>query len=82
MLAKLLNKTLSVFDGNEAELRSALIENGAPGEFAPIMSHYFESLAAGRWKITDTVSRLLGRRPRSYAQWIERNLPEIRSRAA
>lgn len=81
-LSKAVNKRLTVFDGGTEELRAALIENGAPGEYAPIMSHYFESVVHGRWKVTDTVSRVLGRKPRSYAQWLERNLPGIRSRAA
>jgi uncharacterized protein YbjT (DUF2867 family) len=80
-LSKVLNKRLAVFDGGIEELRAALIENGAPGEYAPIMSHYFESVADGRWKVTDTVGRVLGRKPRSYAQWLERNLPGILSRA-
>jgi len=82
MLSHALNKRLTVFDGSTDELRAALVENGAPGEFAPIMSHYFDSVTEGRWRVTDTVSRLLGRKPRSYAQWLEHNLPEIRSRAA
>jgi uncharacterized protein YbjT (DUF2867 family) len=82
ILSEALNKKLSVFDGSEEELRAALVENGAPGEYAPTMSHYFGSVADGRWKVTDTVSRLFGRKPRSYAQWLERNLPEIRSRVA
>jgi uncharacterized protein YbjT (DUF2867 family) len=82
MLSKALNKRLSVFDGSTEELRAALIENGASGEYAPVMSHYFESVADGRWKVTDTVGHVLGRKPRSYAQWLERSLPDILSRAA
>jgi uncharacterized protein YbjT (DUF2867 family) len=77
MLSKVLNKSLTIFDGGEEELRAALVENGAPGEYAPIMSHYFESVAAGRWKVTETVARILGRKPRSYAQWLDLNLPNI-----
>jgi uncharacterized protein YbjT (DUF2867 family) len=79
-LSKVLNKRLTVFDGSTEDLRVALIENGAPGEYAPVMSHYFDSVAGGHWKVTDTVSRLLGRKPRSYADWLERNLPSILSR--
>jgi uncharacterized protein YbjT (DUF2867 family) len=82
MLSKALDKRLAVFDGGTEELRAALVENGAPGEYAPIMSHYFETVSDGRWNVTDAVSRLLGKKPRSYAQWLERNLPEILSRAA
>ena len=76
-LSKVLNKNLIVFDGTTEELRVALLENGAPGEYASVMSHYFESVAAGRWKVTDTVERLLGRKPRSYAQWLHSHLPNI-----
>jgi uncharacterized protein YbjT (DUF2867 family) len=82
MLSRVLIKRLTVFDGGTEELRAALIENGAPGEYAPVMSHYFESVADGHWKVTDTVGHVLGRKPRSYAQWLERNLPDILSRVA
>jgi uncharacterized protein YbjT (DUF2867 family) len=82
MLSKVLNKKLTVFDGGTEELRSALIENGAPGEYAPIMSHYFDSVTEGRWKVTNTVGQVLGRKPRSYARWLERNLPQIDSRTS
>jgi uncharacterized protein YbjT (DUF2867 family) len=80
-LSKALNKDLTVFDGSPEDLRAALVDNGAAGEYAPTMSHYFETVADGHWKVTDTVSQLLGRKPRNYAQWLERNLPEILFRA-
>jgi uncharacterized protein YbjT (DUF2867 family) len=81
-LSKVLNKRLTVFEGGTEELRAALIENGAPGEYASIMRNYFESVAHGRWKVTDTVGQVLGRKPRSYAQWLDQNLPGILSRWA
>lgn len=77
ILSKALNKKLTVFDGDTEELRSALVESGAPGEYAPIMSHYFESVADGRWQVTDTISKVLGRKPGSYKQWLDLNLPNI-----
>jgi uncharacterized protein YbjT (DUF2867 family) len=77
ILGKALNKKLTVFDGSEEELRAALVENGAPGAYAPIMSHYFETVEAGHWEITGTVERVLGRKPRSYARWLDLNLPNI-----
>lgn len=80
VLSKALHKRLTVFDGSTEDLRAALIENGAPGEYAPIMSHYFDSVTEGRWKVTDTVGRVLGRKPRSYAEWLEHNLPGILKR--
>jgi uncharacterized protein YbjT (DUF2867 family) len=76
-LSKALNKRLAIFDGSTEELRAALVENGAPGEYAPVMSHYFDSVADGRWKVTNTVSKLLDRKPRSYSQWLDHNLPNI-----
>jgi uncharacterized protein YbjT (DUF2867 family) len=56
-LSKVLNKRLTVFDGSTEELRATLVENGAPGEYAATMSHYFETVADGRWKVTDTVGQ-------------------------
>jgi len=82
MLSEALNKQLTLFSGGEEELRVALIENGAPGEYAPVMSHYFDSVAEGQWKITDTAAQLLGRKPTSYTQWLQRNLPRILWRAS
>jgi len=81
-LSKALNRKLTIFDGGEDELRAALIDNGAPGEYAAIMSHYFHTVAVGRWKVTDTVGQVLDRKPRSYAEWLERNLSGILSRGA
>ena len=77
ILSKRLNKQLAIFDGSTDELRDRLIENGAPGVYAPVMSHYFDTVAEGHWKVTDTVSRVLGRKPRSYQQWLDLNLPSI-----
>jgi uncharacterized protein YbjT (DUF2867 family) len=80
-LSAALKKPITVFDGDVQELRLALIKNGAPGEYAPTMSNYFGSVQDGRWKVTDTVARLLGRKPESYAHWLEHNLPGIVARA-
>lgn len=77
MLSKVLKKNLTVFDGSTEELRAALVDNGAPGEYAPIMSDYFGSVAAGHFKVTETVAQLLGRKPRTYAEWLDSNLPNI-----
>lgn len=77
ILSKALDKKLTVFDGDTEALRAALIENGAPGEYAPVMSHYFGSVADGRWQVTDAISKVLGRKPRNYRQWIDLNLPNI-----
>ena len=77
ILSKALGKKLALFEGDEAALRSALVACGAPPEYAPVMSHYFETVADGRWRTTDTVSRLLGRKPGGYREWLTRNLPDI-----
>jgi uncharacterized protein YbjT (DUF2867 family) len=77
ILSNALNRKLAVFDGNTEQLRAALVESGAPGEYAPIMSHYFDSVAEGRWQVTDWVSTLLGRKPGNYRQWLRLNLPTI-----
>jgi len=79
MLSKIFNKSITVFDGDTEELRAALVANGAPAEYASVMSHYFESVEEGRGKMTDTVVRVLGRKPGSYAHWLERNRPGILS---
>ena len=82
ILSRALGREVAVFEGGVDALRAALLESGAPADYAPLMAGYSERVAAGRFERTDTLGRLLGRPPRSYAQWLERNLPDIRSRAA
>jgi uncharacterized protein YbjT (DUF2867 family) len=77
LLSKALNRKLTIFNGDTEELRAALLECGAPVEYAPLMAGYFATVRAGNWQVTDTVSQLLGRKPQSYAQWLEQNLPSI-----
>jgi hypothetical protein len=82
MLSRALGRELTLFSGDTEALRNALVQSGAPEAYAPLMAGYFALVAAGFWRRTDTAGRLLGRKPQSYAQWLERNLPEILSRAA
>jgi uncharacterized protein YbjT (DUF2867 family) len=77
VLSGRLGRKLDVFRGDTESLRVALVESGAPGEYAPLMANYFEAVAEGRWRVTDTVRELLGRKPGSYAQWLDRNLSKI-----
>jgi len=49
------------------------------GERAPMMAKYFAMVAAGLYKRTDTLGKLLGRPPRTYADWLRHNLPAIRA---
>jgi uncharacterized protein YbjT (DUF2867 family) len=74
-LARVLRRDIAIFDGDLDALRRALIESGAPPEFAPLMASYFAKAAAGRFKTTDTAGKLLGRSPRAYVRWLEQNLP-------
>jgi uncharacterized protein YbjT (DUF2867 family) len=77
MLSLALNRELAIFSGDTEALRAALIECGAPEAYAPLMAGYFATVAAGHWRTTDTAGRLLGRKPGSYAQWLDRNLASI-----
>jgi uncharacterized protein YbjT (DUF2867 family) len=82
MLSRALGRDLNIFQGDTEALRVALAECGAPEVLAPLMASYFDMAAAGHWRVTDTVGQVLGRKPRSYAQWLDHNLPGILSRAA
>jgi uncharacterized protein YbjT (DUF2867 family) len=85
-LARLLSgsvgREVRVFEGGLDELRGALIANGARGENAPLMAMYFGKVAAGLFEPTDTLRNLLGRAPRTFAGWLQENLPGILSRHA
>jgi uncharacterized protein YbjT (DUF2867 family) len=74
-LSRVLGRDLTIFEGGLDALRAALMENGVPAEFAPLMAGYFAKVAAGVFKTTDTAGTVLGRAPRSYADWIEQNHP-------
>lgn len=78
-LAQILSRTLgcdiTVFEGDLDALRTALLENGAPAEFAPLMASVFQRIAAGDFKTTDVAGTLLGRPPRAYADWLADNRP-------
>ena len=67
LLSKFLRREVRVFESN--------------GERAPTAG-YFGLVAAGVYKTTGTAAKVLGRKPRSYAQWLGDNLPGILSRAA
>jgi uncharacterized protein YbjT (DUF2867 family) len=75
MLSRLLERDIMIFKGDIDALSTALIESGAPGEYAPLMAAYFAKVAAGFYKTTDTVGKVLGRVPRSYGDWLEQNHP-------
>jgi len=75
LLSRLLGRDLRIFEGGVEALRKALIANGAPGEYAPIMAVYYKKVTAGFYKPTDTAAKLLGRPPRAYADWLRQNLP-------
>jgi hypothetical protein len=64
---------------NDGTARTRVQRGDAPGVYAEIMAGYVAKVAAGFWKRTDTLSKLLGRAPRAYAHWLEQNLPGSRS---
>jgi uncharacterized protein YbjT (DUF2867 family) len=66
LLTKVVGREVRVFDGG--------VEN------APMMAKYFAMVAAGLYKTTDTLGKVLGRAPRAYADWLELNLPNIFAR--
>jgi uncharacterized protein YbjT (DUF2867 family) len=80
LLSRALGREIEVFEGGVDALREALVANGARGEHAPSMARYFAKVAAGFYATTDTAAEVLGRPLRSYAQWLERNLPDILAR--
>jgi uncharacterized protein YbjT (DUF2867 family) len=79
MLSHALGRDITIFEGDLDALRAALIENGAPAEYAPLMASTFARVAAGHFKTTDTAGKLLGRTPRAYTDWLQENLPVAHS---
>jgi uncharacterized protein YbjT (DUF2867 family) len=75
LLSDALGRELKVFEGDVEALRQALIASGAPGEYAPTMARYYGKVAKGFFKTTDTAAKVLGRLPRTYADWLQDNRP-------
>lgn len=46
-LSHALQRNITIFKGDVKALRAALIENGAPGDYAPLMADYFAKVATG-----------------------------------
>jgi uncharacterized protein YbjT (DUF2867 family) len=80
-LSRALQRDIKVFEGDVEALGTALVDSGAPGDYAPLMADYFAKVAKGFYKTTDTAGKLLGRAPRSYENWLEDNLPAVLSAA-
>jgi uncharacterized protein YbjT (DUF2867 family) len=67
LLSKVVRREVKVFEGDV---------EGAP------MAKYFGMVAAGLYGTTDTLGKLLGRRPRAFADWLPDNLPAALHTAA
>jgi uncharacterized protein YbjT (DUF2867 family) len=74
MLSRALKRDITIVEGDVDALRTALIESGAPAEYAPLMAGFSTRVAAGHFKTTDTA----GKPPRAYADWLVQNLPVAR----
>jgi uncharacterized protein YbjT (DUF2867 family) len=81
LLSRVLGREIKRFEGDAEAFREALITKGGRSGYPLAMARYFTKVATGLYKTTDTAAKVLGRPPRSYAQWLERNLPDILSRA-
>ncbi|MCD6023365.1 MAG: NmrA family protein [Fibrobacteria bacterium] len=75
MLSKHLDREITLFQGDTNALRRALVENGAPPEYASIMTSAFDRIATGFFHRTRTAEQLLGRKPRGYEEWLTQHLP-------
>lgn len=78
-ISNAIRREVKVFEGDDDALQQALIAGGVPPEYAPLMVAAFATVAAGNWHVTTTASEILGRPARTYAQWLEHNLPRLRS---
>jgi uncharacterized protein YbjT (DUF2867 family) len=67
LLSKVVRREVKVFEGDV---------EGAP------MAKYFGMVAAGLYGTTDTLGKLLGRRPRAFADWLRDNFPAALHTAA
>jgi uncharacterized protein YbjT (DUF2867 family) len=77
-ISEAIRREVRVFEGDDEALQQALIAGGVPPEYAPLMVGAFRTVAAGSWYLTTTASEILGRPARTYALWLERNLPRLR----
>jgi uncharacterized protein YbjT (DUF2867 family) len=74
LLAKAIGKPLRTVDVPAETVVQALVKNGVPAVVAPALGESFAATREGRAaQVTDTVTRLTGQKPRTYAEWAEEN---------
>jgi uncharacterized protein YbjT (DUF2867 family) len=78
LLSRILARQINVFEGDAEAFGEALITKGGRNGYPPAMTRYFAKVAAGLYPTTDTAAKVLGRPPRAYADWLEKNLPVAR----
>jgi uncharacterized protein YbjT (DUF2867 family) len=77
-ISAVIGREVKVFEGDGDALQQALISGGVPPEYAPLMVKAYATVAAGSWYLTTTAPEILRRPARTYAQWLEHNLPRLR----
>ncbi|PXW98856.1 NmrA family NAD(P)-binding protein [Mycolicibacterium moriokaense] len=72
-----LGRTIRFVDASDDETRHDLVASGLPLQIVDATLMYFETVRAGLWYETSAVADLLGRPPRSYADWLTGHMSEI-----
>ncbi len=74
-----LGKELVFQSISDAEARARLIEHGMPLTIADALVGLWQSVREGRVAgVTDTVERVLGRKPLTFARWAQENIAAFR----
>jgi len=73
-LSVALDKPIAFVEASDEEARDNLVKSGFPPPIAEKVLFYFKTLRDGLWYETSTLQDVLGRKPRTYADWLQQHV--------
>lgn len=77
-IAAAIGKPVKFVDAPADIARKALLKSGFPELVADMVLQYFATVKEGRWYVTSTVADLLGRPARTFDEWLNDHVAELR----
>lgn len=78
-ISTVIDKPIQVIDAPEAAARSGMLAEGMPREMVEAILELMAHIRAGHGgKLTNTLAEVLGRKPRTFAMWVNDNAAAFR----
>jgi uncharacterized protein YbjT (DUF2867 family) len=69
-MSRAIGTELRHVDCTNDEARTAMLDAGVPAAFADSVPSHFEGVRTGKMRMTSALADLLGRRPRTFDDWL------------